>query len=177
MAYGWVTRLGIGVLATLALSPALMAANDTAPEAALKAAFIFNFTKFVDWPGGESLERFNLCTSGTSMTAEALGAFEGKSALGRPIRIVRGVQVGAVRHCQLLFIAEPWQAGHLELLNEARNAAILTVSDAPGFVEGGGIIGLLREGGRLRFEINQEIANSRGLRVGAQLLRLAKSVR
>lgn len=152
-------------------------AEDSAPEAALKAAFVFNFTKFVDWPGAENLEKFSLCTAGSSLTVDALGAFEGKLALGKPIHVVRGAQGAALRNCQLLFVAEPWSAAYGEMLNDVRNSATLTVSDSANFLDAGGIIMLVREGGRLRFEINLGLAQTKGLKVGAPLLRLARSVR
>lgn len=170
---------GAALLATTVLVAAAGAARaeDTAPEAALKAAFVFNFTKFVDWPGAESLERFQLCTTGGGLASDALGAFEGKLVLGKPIHVVRGAQGAAARNCQLLFIGEPWSAGHAELLNEVRSSSTLTVGDSMNFIDAGGVIALVREGGRLRFEVNQNLAQAKGLKVGAQLLRLARNVR
>lgn len=157
--------------------PQLAQAEDTAPEAALKAAFVFNFTKFVDWPGIESLDKFQLCTIGSGLTVDALGTFEGKPAFGKPIRILRGAQGPALRHCQLLFLAEPWTNAYGDALLEVRNSSTLTVSDAANFLDAGGAIALVREGGRLRFEINLGLAQAKGLKVGAPLLRLAKTVR
>ncbi len=170
----------LAALMVLVLSAAfspLAQAEDTAPEAALKAAFVFNFTKFVDWPGVENLDKFQLCTVGSGLAVDALGAFEGKLALGKPIRILRGAQGPALRHCQLLFLAEPWTNAYGDALVEVRGSPTLTVSDSENFLDVGGAIALVREGGRLRFEINLGLAQTKGLKVGAPLLRLAKTVR
>lgn len=170
-------RILLAILAGALVFCATAHAEDTAPEAALKAAFVFNFTKFVDWPGAENLEKFSLCTVGSGLTVDALGAFEGKLAFGKPIHVQRAASGSALRNCQLLFIAEPWSVGYGDMLNEVRNSATLTVSDSPNFLDANGIIMLVREGGRLRFEINLGLAQAKGLKVGAPLLRLARSVR
>ena len=171
----WSVRLG--VLVAFGLSAATAHADDTAPEAALKAAFVFNFTKFVDWPEAESLSKFSLCTVGSGLTVDALGAFEGKQAFGKPIQVLHAQRGAALRSCQLLFISESGGSANADILNEVRNTTTLTVSDSPNFLDAGGIIALVREGGRLRFEVNLGLAQAKGLKVGAQLLRLAKTVR
>lgn len=167
----------LGVLLAGGLPVDVARAEDTAPEAALKAAFVFNFTKFVDWPDADSFGKFSLCTVGGGLTADALGAFEGKPALGKPIQVLQGPRGAALRSCQLVFISEAGAGATADVLNELRNSATLTVSDSPNFLDSGGAIALVREGGRLRFEINLGLAQAKGLKVGAQLLRLAKSVR
>jgi hypothetical protein len=149
--------------------------DDSVPEAALKAAFVYNFTRFVEWPEAVSTGRFNLCTVGSGATVEALAAFEGKMAWGRQIHVVPASRGAALRACQLIFVGDMIN-GLAEVLAEVRHSATLTVGEGAGFIAQGGLIALVREGERLRFEVDLGSAQSRGLKFGAPLLRLAKTV-
>ncbi|MBP9714114.1 MAG: YfiR family protein [Sterolibacterium sp.] len=155
--------------------------EDSAPEAALKAAFIFNFTRFVEWPEVAPVSapapagRFQLCTVGGGATAEALAVFEGKQAAGRMIHVASSVRGAALRGCQLIFVSESVH-DLSEILAEVRHLPVLTIGEGAGFISQGGLIALVREGGRLRFEVGLANAQGSGLKVGAPLLRLAKTV-
>ncbi len=169
--------LGALLACGLTLAAGSVRGEDTAPEAALKAAFVYNFTKFVEWPETDVLSRFSLCTVGGGLTVEALGAFDGKHVQGKPIQVTRKPQGASLRSCQLIFISEAGAGVMPNVLADVLNSATLTVSDHPDFLGSGGVIALVREGGRLRFEVNLGLAQAKGLKVGAPLLRLAKVVR
>lgn len=169
-AWAWLALLGFGVLP--------LHAEDSAPEAALKAAFIYNFTKFVSWPAPAEQAGFHLCTVGQAAVIEALQGFEGRLVADKPIHVLRNPARERLRDCQLLYVPESWQPNlQASLLQEVQGAAILTVGDGARFIDNGGMIMLLREGGRLRFEINLGLAQAQGFKVAAPLLRLARRVK
>ncbi len=160
------------------LLPAGVRGEDSAPEAALKAAFIYNFTKFVEWPPSVPPGQLRLCTVGTSAVTEALGGFEGKLALGRTLTLVPAPKPGSTAQCQLVYVADSNTPRHVgEVLAEVRGRPVLTVSDHPDFLNLGGMIAISRTGDRLRFEVDLPTIQNSELKVAAPLLRMAKTVR
>lgn len=149
---------------------------EAAPdESAVQAAFVLNFAKFTEWPPAGTPTRLGtlqLCQFGTrDDLAHAFRALEGRALQGVPIQWRKVTRPDDVRGCQVLFIAEPGLS--LALLGVQ---PVLTVSDLPGFVQQGGVIGLVRQSGRLRFEVNRGVAQAAGLRLSADLLSLAMNV-
>ncbi|MEY2873586.1 MAG: hypothetical protein RLZZ373_957 [Pseudomonadota bacterium] len=160
------------VLGVLGWSDAARAAPD---ESAVQAAFVLNFAKFTEWPpvnltGRQSV--MQLCQFGVrDELAQAFRALEGRPLQGLPLQWRKVTKLDDVRSCHVLFVAEP--GFPLEVLG---GLPVLTVSDLPGFTQQGGVIGLVRQSGRLRFEVNRGVAQAAGLRLSADLLSLAMSV-
>jgi len=150
-------------------------------EYEVKAAFLFNFSKFVEWPP-EALptgEPLRICLLGDDPFGGALErTIAGDSVEGHPIaveHVAADADPGSAM-CQILFVPRS-QAGRApsELRGLGR-AAVLTVGESPGFLGTGGIINLVIDGGRVRFDVNTEAATSRGLRISSKLLRPAEVV-
>jgi hypothetical protein len=144
-------------------------------ESALQAAYVLNFAKFTEWPPtglpGKS-GAMQLCQFGArDDLAQALRALEGRSLQGAPVQWRKVGKVEEVRGCQLLFVAESGLS-----LAQISGMPVLTVSDLPDFAQQGGVIGLVRQSGRLRFEVNRGAAHAAGLRLSADLLSLATRV-
>jgi YfiR/HmsC-like len=142
-------------------------------EAAVKAAFVYNFTKFIEWPAPVPADApLTICIAGTrSELAASLIALDGKSAQGRTVEVKNNVQSADIESCHVLFLGQHAQA----LASYARRqVGLLTVSDMPNFVQTGGIIGLFTEGDRIRFAISPRNAEAAGLKVSSQLVKLAK---
>lgn len=143
----------------------------------MKAVFLVNFTKFVEWPP----EAFP--SPGAALVIGVLGedpfgplldqAAEGESAAGRPLAVKRFRSLAALEPCHVLFIAESQEGRLAEILHHVRAAPTLTVADMDGFAARGGAVQFRREGGRLRFEIRPEAAERVRLKVSARLLGLA----
>ena len=162
------------VLSALALAiSALTAASDPLPEYAVKAAFLYNFFKFVEWPASNEGGTFELCLMGEDPFGGALSSIEGKQARQRPLRINRIAGVGQARSCHMLFISEQAENRLGVLLRQLEDAPILTVGDAEGFVAAGGMIGLVMVDDRVQLEINLRAVEKAGLKISSQLLKLA----
>lgn len=164
----------VAVLCTL-LSSTSHAATT---ESAVKAGFIYNFTKFVEWPASAGVYAgFNICVIGDNRLEDSLQAIEGKQAHGKPIHLHMGVKPLNLKSCQIVFLAEDDSRKLRYILKALSNAPALTVSDSPGFVQLGGMIGLVRDEAHLAFEINLSSVKTAGLHVNAQLLKLAKNIK
>ena len=151
------------------------ATADPPSEAALKAAFVYNFAKFVEWPANTAAtDALTVCVAGTRPElATSLAGLAGKSAQGRALAVKNNVLAADLDSCQVLYLGSDARA----LAGQARGrAGLLTVSDVPGFAQSGGMIGLFSEGERIRFEINPRSAEAAGLKVSSQLIKLAKVV-
>jgi YfiR/HmsC-like len=142
-------------------------------EAAVKAAFVYNFTKFIEWPTPIPADApLTICIAGTrSELAASLTALAGKSAQGRMIEVKNNVQGADIESCDVLFLG---QRAHALANYTRRQVGLLTVSDVPDFVQSGGIIGLFNEGDRIRFAISPRNAEAARLKISSQLMKLAK---
>jgi hypothetical protein len=145
-------------------------------EYQVKAAFLYNFVKFVDWPDTPAAQEgpIEICVLGKDPFGGALErVVEGKTVNGRPLVILRVKEVAAARSCQVLFVSAS-EAGRVSEITQAVHAwSVLTVSEIDRFSERGGIITFLMEGQRVRFRINPKMAASAGLKISSKLLQLA----
>lgn len=151
------------------------ATADPSAEAAVKAAFVYNFAKFVEWPANTPAKNaMTLCVAGTRPElATSLAGLAGKSVQGHMLAVKNIVLAADLDTCQVLYLGSEARA----LADQARGrTGLLTVSDMPGFAQSGGMIGLFSEGERIRFEINPRSAAAAGLKVSSQLIKLAKVV-
>lgn len=169
-------------LALLALST-LGAADESLPQAAqeyrLKAAFLYNFTKFVEWPPAAFADPrapFVLCLLGEDRFGSALDALAGRQVQGRPLEIRRITLEAQVRNCQMLYLGVSDADTVAAVLTVARSLPLLTVSDRPGFAERGGAMELALVDQRIALRINPAAAGRAQLKLSAQLLRLAQLV-
>lgn len=144
----------------------------------LRAAFVLNFLRYVDWPERvfPSPEApLILGVPGTESVA-ALGGLAGKLVKGRPVA-VRGVTSGdEARTCHAIYFQEQDARRDAGLLRSLQNAPVLTVGDAEGFIDIGGMIGLVHADNRLQFEVNLVAMSQAQLKASSQLLRLARTV-
>lgn len=152
---------------------ALAAAQDVPLEYRVKAAYLFNFTKFVDWPSGvfSGSEPLTLCVAETNPFGPVLSAtLAGETGAGRPL-VSRVVRDGSAP-CHVLFIPRGVVAGvHLR---RTATQPILTVGESRDFLQQGGMINFVLEEGRVRFEINRDAAVRNRLMISARLLQLAR---
>ncbi len=162
----------------LAGSPAR--AEPNAHEYEVKAAFVYNFAKFVDWPEqcfADAGSPIVIGVFGASPIGPELEkAVAGRKINGRPLVIRPVANAAAAKATQLLFVGAADEA-RLGDLHDALPWGVLTVGESEGFYQRGGMIVFQPEADRLRFEINVAAARQAGLKVSAQLQKLAKSVK
>lgn len=155
-------------------------AQSVEDEYRVKAAFLFHFTQLVEWPRGAepSDAPLFLCVFGVDpFRGELDTAVEGKHISGRPLSVRRIRQAQDFVGCHVLFVGKNNDDKRvLVLLAGVRGSPVLTVGEADGFLEAGGIVRFCLDGGKVRFEINRPAADAAGLRISSRLLLLAKNV-
>jgi hypothetical protein len=170
----------LAVLLTLLATSSAASAQTPATEAQVKAAFVYNFLKFVEWPAeafGGTRDSLVVGIVGTSATAEAAALFlAGKQANSRPIAVRRMTPDAAIVGVHAIFVGDIGDRGQPQVLLEAASTSVLSIGEAKGFATRGGVIGLLVEDQKVRFEINPDAAETAQLKISSKLLALAKLV-
>ena len=166
------------MLLVLLLVPDPGAAQDVS-QPNLKAAFLYNFAKFAEWPADASPGGpLTLCVLHDGASEDALVKLvKGASVNGRAITVSKGATTATIRACHVLYIAAAEPDTMVRILDEVKGAPVLTVGDGDAFPRRGGIVGLIVEDGRMRFAINPDAALRAGVRLSSKLLSLAKLVR
>jgi hypothetical protein len=144
----------------------------------LKAAFMLNFAKFTEWPAREPGLPIVICVSDSDEVADAMArTVKGQMIGGRALQVSQIAAVGAVRDCQLLFVADREPRRLAAILGEASRFPVLTVSDIEQSSTNGVMVELFRENGRMRFAINIDILGRSPVKISSQILALAKITR
>lgn len=163
----------------LLFSPASLSADSGYGEYEIKAAFLYNFTKFVDWPSPEDPyngKPFTIGILGEDPFGPALEAIAKEQIDGRPVKICHFRKFEALDTCQVLYISRSEQRKLPTILRKLAERPVLTVSDIPEFARQGGMIGFVMQGRNVRFEINYKKALKSGLQISSHLLGLALEV-
>ena len=150
-------------------------------EAQIKAAFLYNFTRFVEWPEGAFATPQDPLVIGVfgedGLTADLQAIVAGRRVNGRAI-IVRNVEDESdAAVAQVLFISAAVDARLDTLHGSLADRAVLTVGESSAFAASGGVILFVERGGKLRFEINMAAAARAQVKVSAELQKLATAVR
>jgi hypothetical protein len=155
-------------------------ASEPVPlEYRLKAAFLLNFAKFVEWPGSDRTygKPFSFCVVGSDGFGPALeDTIAGKELAGRATNVRRLRTHSDAKNCNVLFIAASERGRVQEILQSLAAEPVLTVSEIPRFAERGGMINFVLKDNRIHFEINPQRASRVGLRISSHLLQLASVV-
>jgi hypothetical protein len=162
----------LAVLLGMLLPAAVLAAS----EYDVKAAFIHNMAKFVEWPGASEGPQ-QLCILGEDALAEAARMLQGQP-IGRGTWDLPAVSArGNFQQCRVLFIGASEAPNLRRILDGVKGRPVLTVGDSEGFAAAGVMVNFYLEQNKVRFEINPDAANRAGLKFGSQLLKLARLVR
>jgi hypothetical protein len=169
---------------TVALAGLLLAAGARAQpveEYQVKAAFLYNFVKFVEWPA-EAFKTpgdpVTICVLGRNPFGGALEeAVQGKVVAGRSFAVRELSEAVPQGECQVVFVAVSERKRFHSILKKLKSPGILTVGEASGFAAEGGVINFRLENGRVRFEINVDAADEKRLKVSSKLLALAEIIR
>jgi len=169
------TRLRELVVLILCMLPVTYAHAQAISENQLKAAFLVNFLKYVEFPQS-TLTTTTICLFGGDTLGPYLASFEGRSVAGKKLRVKRVNSPDQVGDCQLLFVPYTEEARFAIALRWVEAMPVLTVSDADVFVRQGGCIALVHAEGRMQFDVNASALSQIGLRPGSQMMRLARQV-
>ena len=154
--------------------------SDVAGEYQIKAAFLFHFAQFVDWPPEAFKEADSpivYCTLGEDPFRGALDAsLRGKMLGQRPLQVRHLHKADEAPACQVLFVGGDERRTLAATLASVEGSPTLTVGDAEHFAAEGGMIGFCLEDNKIRFEINVAAAERAKLKISARLLALAKTV-
>lgn len=145
-------------------------------EYKVKAAFLLNFTKFVEWPaaGASASAPFSICILGEDPFGTALESIvEGERVNGRRL-VVQRVRPHEAQSCQVLFAGKG--EGDLGKILQELRPGVLTVGEGTRFLHEGGMIAFVLESRRVRFDINQTAAARAGLLISSRLLNVARNV-
>lgn len=159
--------------------PTIQAAEEVKKEYVVKAAFLYNFAKFVVWPDdqlGEDRGPVTICIVGQDPFGNALEPFQKKTVKGRALSFERVEGLDEIAQCHVLFISSSEKEKLPFILQRIKNRNILSVSDMEGFAEAGGMINLVNRESKVRFQINVDAVGREGLEMSSKLLHLAEIV-
>ncbi len=168
------------VLLAIGLGLASRAAAQTEPRASatdIKAAYVLNFARYVEWPPaavGDSGTPLSVCVVESNVIEEALRRVaEGRVVRGRPVRVqvVRSSEEPVT--CHVAYVDPSGLAVARSLQTAWADQSVLTVGEGEEFLASGGIIGFVMVEETVRFAINQDAAHRAGLRVSSRVLALA----
>ncbi len=169
----------IAFIAAVALTPLPARADDAAHEREylIKAAFLYNFAKFTEWPDHAfPADGLRVCVLGDDPFGATLDSIAGKTIRGREVQVEHLTDAADAKRCQILFIGASESMRLAEVIGEINELPILTIADMPDFAKSGGIINLKTVENKIRFEINISAAERAGLKFSSKVLRLADLV-
>lgn len=142
--------------------------NETL-EFKIKAAYLYNFTKFITWPQ-TSIPTFNICVVGDDPFQDLLDSLESKTVQDKPIRVFRFASAKQAKDCQIVYLDKT------ESSLAPRAVGSLTVSSQSLFAESGGMIGFALEDDKIKLHINLKAMKQGGLSISAKLIEVATLV-
>jgi YfiR/HmsC-like len=168
-------RFTCAITALLLLIGVVCLAQDVT-EPALKAAFIYNFAKFTNWPDEvPNAQPFVMCVLGDTAVGDALErTVSGRVIDGHPVVTSRVDAAASKRGCHILYVSGVTASEAGTLVAGLRDGPVLTISDIAGFTDVGGIAQFFFDQGQLRFRIRLESAKRARLQISSKLLTLAK---
>jgi hypothetical protein len=176
--------LAVVLLLAMAVLPG-RGQDGALPEAEVKAAFLYNFAKFIQWPprcfdGPKA--KLVIGIIGTDSLGKYLDQLEGKAINGHEIEVKRLAPNAfeEAKHCHVLFIGEDHRAaqGLVQRLDKAESDVLTVTDEVDGFPSVGAVINLVKSpDNRVRFEINVDAARRAELKINSSLLNLARIVR
>lgn len=147
-------------------------------ENQLKAAFVYNFTKFIEWPPQSFSGTHDPIVIGVlgdgPFGAQLTQVVKARNVNGRGIVVKRVESAAEARSAHVLFVSAEENSHFGELEPDIRGSPVATIGESPSFAQTGGTITFVLEGDKLRFEINMDSAERAGLRISAHLQKLAK---
>jgi hypothetical protein len=165
----------------LVATPHLRAQGSKPTDYDVKAAYLYNFGHFIEWPTNATAaksDNFTVCVLGQDPFGRALDAtLAGETIAGKSVIAKRISTPQEASNCQILFMSSAEEARLKQVVEVLNRQAILTVSDMPQFSQRGGMIQFVMEGKKVRFEVNLSAVQQGGLTLSSELLKVAAAVR
>jgi hypothetical protein len=167
--------LAVASIAVTLLMPRAAVAQDVTGSA-LKAAFIYNFMKFTEWPEPiPASDPFVICVLGDPAVGDALGrVVKGREFAGRRMSVLVVEFSESLKACRVVYLSGMAPSRTALILAEVKDLSVLTISDMAGFTQAGGQGQLFFEGGQLRFTIGVAAVKRSRLQMSSRLLALSK---
>jgi hypothetical protein len=172
-----------GALRAGALLVAVLGARGLAQrpvEYQVKAEYIYGFTQYIDWPSSAWTDAdapFRLCIYGTDPFGAVIDrVLKGEKTQGHPFLVERVAADANLARCQILFLANEETARASDMLKALPSKSTLTVGESRDFLNAGGAIALVLDGGRVRFDVNLRAPQIKDLRLSSKVLRLARAI-
>jgi len=150
-------------------------------EHQVKAAFLFNFAQFIEWPPNAFTSTnapISIGILGADPFGESLDeTVRGETIQGRTLVVRRSRRIEDLKDCQMIFVCRSEKRNLDEIFAALKSKPVLTVGETEGFAQRGGGINFYRDGNKVRFEINPAVTRRNGLRVSSELLSLGKIVK
>jgi hypothetical protein len=176
-----VQSLTLTILCALFVFVSASAQQTKPSEFQVEAAYVYNFGKFVKWPADAAANRhggFTICVLGDDPFGTVLQSTLASESLGgKPVAVRRVPTPQDAASCHILFLSTVQETKLKEIVAALGQTPVLTVSDIPEFSQRGGMIQFVLQGDRVRFEINRANAESDGLILTSDLLKVAVVVR
>lgn len=169
----------LGMAWTMWMVPSVHAQHAKPTDYQVKAAYLYNFGRFVEWPAVTAKgDSFTVCVLGQDPFGAALDStLAGQSIAGKSVAARRISTPQESSSCQILFLSSSEDARLPKIMESLDKAPVLTVSDIPGFSQRGGMIQFVLDGSRVRFEVNLAATQKAGLNLSSELLKVATNVR
>lgn len=166
---------GMIIFLPLLLYISLPAHAEPAKYGELEAAYIYNFTKFTSWPQthGNRKNRLELCVYGQDDITEKLRSLNGKKAQDKSIHITHSFTEESLDRCHALYVSPSQRKRYEYILGILADRPVLTIGNDSRFLDAGGIISLIRQEDRLRFEIDLDALQKSRIIISSKLLALA----
>lgn len=173
--HGLIARMAIFMLALLIMP--FSAGGDSTKLGALEAAYIYNFTKFTSWPKNTwtigHQNNLNLCLYGQDDIIDELKLLNGKKVQHKIISTTHSITEESLGYCHVLYISPSQLRRYEYIINILADKPVLTIGNDPRFLNAGGIISLVQQEDKLRFEVNVETLKHTPLTLSSKLLALA----
>lgn len=165
--------------ANLGFAPRDCAQQSRPEEYQVKAVYLYNFGRFVEWPAVSSTNvPFTICILGHDPFGAVLDDTLSGEAIGNLKLVAKRISnLRDAASCRILFISSSESARTREILAHLEKSPVLTVSDTPGFTTSGGMIQFVLKENKVRFEVNLASAEKAGLSFSSQLLKVATDIR
>lgn len=170
----WSIRLFIGALCMGVVSSAA-AQNASQTVDRIKAAYVFNFAKFVELPGAED-KLIRLCVLGRDDLSGTLFSLNRRMAQGREIVVRKEVALDQLKECSMVFVSEDQARQLPAVVRQLNNAPVLLVGDGRHAVDHGAHLALLFSDDRVEFDVNLQNLQKSNIRASSQMLKLARTV-
>src|SRR5437899_6860845 len=154
--------------------------SEPPTEYQIKAAFLYNFAKFVEWPADAFADPHAPIVLGV-VGEDPFGSVLDKIVLGKTVNgrglVIKRLKPGSdLRNCHILFVSSSERKHMSQILESLQGSSVLTVGETDRFAQSGGVINFIFEENKVRFEINSETAARAGLKISSKLLALARIV-